>query len=533
MRSMEEARARRARVAALAAIALAAPIVLALLLVEPLGFQDLPQHLSVARLAATAPELLPPDVEQVAVPLWQPYRALYALLGLLGPTHVLVMGRLLVALYVLGTAIALVRLVLVFEQGDPRLALAGAPLAGSLMLWSGFLNYQLAMPVLLFLIAELATLVERRREGPLRRPLATALACVVLLYLLHPLVLSLAAALAVVAVALAWDGERRRVALLATPALLALALAAVAMGLTVSLSHPSERGLVAEVFGQLSFEEVFRRLKLVLRNAWVSYEVDRHNPTLRGTVAWLGALVAVAGLAVVARPRRAIGRHGLLVVIAFAACLGAALVLPHKVGDLGYAGARFGLPALLFLTALAAGPFATEAGKRVAIPLVVAGCATLSLGTTEALVAVGNELAPVARIARTLAREPRVPRVLPLCLHRRTSVVTNGFEVAVSAHDYVNVATGGSNPYLFDNPFLPIRLKANRLAGPGLFDPLGYDGAKHGAGATHLLVRLGSSNRKQQEPDPMALALVAEIARTHDLVLQDGDWLLFAAREGR
>jgi hypothetical protein len=283
-------------------------------------------------------------------------------------------------------------------------------------------------------------------------------------------------------------------------------------------------GLLAQVASELSPGMMASRLALLLSNTFVHYE------PYRAAIAKTATFVTGAGLALGALGARgsALGdrRPAVLLWVALLLTLLPTLLLPHRVSDLAYTGSRFALPALLLLVAFCSSrPRAEGARARwAARALAFAGSAALSLVVAETVLSVSRELAPATVLARRLAGVRPAPRILPLFVDPRTRVVTRGFDLAVHSHDAINLVTGGSDPYLFDNPFLPVRLKANRVVGPGLLSPLDFDSKKHGRDATHVLVRLGV-----RDPES-GRGLVERLFLTHDLEMREGDWLLFRRR---
>jgi hypothetical protein len=201
-------------------------------------------------------------------------------------------------------------------------------------------------------------------------------------------------------------------------------------------------------------------------------------------------------------------------------------VTPLQVGHLGLLGIRFGMPALFFAVALASAR-STERLRAPGLAFALAGAAVLQAIAAQAVVASSRELAPVLSFAREIEREPAPTRILPLVAAPRTAVLRDkAFDNAVHACDWINLATGGSDPYLFHNPFLPIRLTDARLPAPDVFRPDSFDPAQHGKGATHVVLRLPA----EREP-VRARALLARLADAgFEQVRQEADWVLLRRR---
>jgi hypothetical protein len=518
--------ARAARGACLG-LTVALPVAAAILVAERLGLQDLPQHLLVARLAL-APA---PGVEPTGVGL-SPYAALYALLGAFGPERVEVVGRGLVLLALLLAPIAAALAAAERPGGSPRLAaVAAVPAATSLFFWSGFLNFVLAAPVLLLLLAAWLRLARRQRAPGAAAAVA---ACLALLWLLHPL-----AALAGALVSgLGTLATRRGSAAL----LLALALGLAGAALAPVLGAPrseSEPGLVHTLLAGLAPASLSRQGGLLVSSGWF------HLEPRRAALAQLAWLLLAAGLALPwlsalrgrGRPASPAGRDAELAsragrdwLVPAAAGLAAlaAVALPFFVGPLAYAGPRFGLVALLGAAVAAARvPRGTSrAGRRAGLAVAAAGALLASLVTADALSSVGREQGGAARLGALLASEPAPRRVLPLVLDTRSAAVPNFFDVGVHAADWALLASGDADPHLFGNPLLPVRLSAEALATPGPLEAATYDPALHGRGATHVLLQLPPAG----EADPAARRVLAALARDFEPIAADGAWRLFRRR---
>jgi hypothetical protein len=528
--------ARAARGACLG-LAVALPVAAAVPVAERLGLQDLPQHLLVARLALAPAS----GVEPTGVGL-SPYAALYALLGALGPDRVEPVGRGLVLLALLLAPIAAAVAAAESPRTSPRLAaVAAVPAATSLFFWSGFLNFVLAAPVLLLLLAAWLRLARSQRAVG---PAVAVAACLALLWLLHPLA-ALAGALVSLLGAIAAvraGGARSGPALGLTALALGLAAAALAPVVGAPRAGP-EGGLVEALSSGLAPASLARQGRLLVTSGWF------HLEPRRAAIAQLAWLLLVVGLALpwlsALRDRRSEAsragrgpasvsragrpaRDGWLLPAAAGLAALAAVALPFFVGPLAYAGPRFGLVALLGgAVAAARVPRATSrAGRRLALGLATAGALLASLVAADALLSVGREQGGAARLGELLAREPAPRRVLPLVLDTRSAAVPAFFDAGLHAADWALLVSGDADPHLFGNPLLPVRLSADALAAPGPLDAASYDPALHGRGATHVLLRLPVAG----EADPAARRVLAALAQDFESIAGDGAWRLLRRR---
>jgi hypothetical protein len=520
----------RAQAAVVAALLLA-PLLVAVVGVEALGLQDLPQHLLVAQLAATAPGELPPGVTLRSVPLYAPYRTLYAALGVLGPGAVAGVGRALVALYLLGGAGGVLWVATRLRGGEPRLAVAGVAALSSAFFWSGFLAYLLAVPFLLALVGCLLELLARRNEGALGPPLSGACLALVGLYLLHPLVLALGAVACLLAVGPAlgvlWRPEsRRRGVALVAPFLLGAPLAVVALGWVMGASGQGE-GLWSAVLA--GSDGVSHRLGVLARTASIHF-----GPVHRGWADLGAALLGVGlGLPLVQALRRrwqegagqAGGVEGGVWVVgglAGVACA-ATLAFPWVLGGLAYAGPRFALPLWALLAALAAGVAPTGRARRLAVGLTWSGTALLVAVTVHALVAVSAEQRALVELGRRWGQEPARPRVLVLSAVEHSPTVSQVWMLESAAPGQALVQGRGVPQTLFGNPFLPVAVEP--LAAPPAERPWDYDPAVgHGVGATHVLLR--SPPRRAE----IFASTRARLARDFELAATAGAWEVWRRR---
>lgn len=519
--SGEEARA------AAAGLVLLAPIVYALLAVETVGLQDLPDHLLVARLAATAPPDLPAGVTHRALPLLVPYRVIYPMLALAGRGHEHAVARVLLLVYLIGSAAAVAAIARQFRRFDPWSALAAVPLAVSLVFWGGFIVYLLALPVFLWLVwAELRCLGPM--VTPMRRRFEAAIAVAfVILYLLHPLVLL---ATAWVSLSACVAARRRGIAFASWPRLLGVALALTSMVLVVRAAGAGGAPLAG------GGDDLGERGALLLGNTFAHFGPAHRTAAAVASAFLLFGLLLRAG-AGSSSARRAHDAEGLdadratVLVSAWGLCLLATLSIPFFAGPLAYAGSRFALPTLLLSVALLAAPARssprltrrTAAVRAIAGALLFAGAFVLCTHTAAALQAVSREIAPVRALGRTLARSPVAPSVVRITFEPRSSAVSDTFCLGATAHVYALLESGAVDTELFDNPFLPVALVGDHPRSPNIFQPERYD-RRQARGATHVLLRLPG----------LGLASTSDSRRvvvrlTRDFVLDSraGPWLLW------
>jgi len=516
----------------------ALPYLLALLLTTPIAvvlslqpfppLQDLPQHLLVARLSVTPAQERPPEVIDQPAGMPLPYRPIYSALSLAGPDSVLLLGRLSVALAVLCAAFCAVYAGSAQENYDPWLLATSGIAAGGFMLWSGFLAFLLAMAPLLLLVGAFARLLG---DAPPARPLSIGLAAALLLYLLHPLVALLGAAIALVAIVLSLMPDSKA----ARPHLLALGLTAcvgAALSTAIVLSGSPEQSGPGLLSAALDARDLPKRLWLLLDAQGIHLAEGR-----RGLARFL-SLAMLLGLAL---PRLgairgdhegpADARPGqTLVRIACAGSALATLVLPFHYGSLHYFGTRFALPAWLLLpAALGAVPVPNKRLRRGSRILAFGSALGLSLLTANGLQLAGDELVPLEEIGAVLKRESKPIRLFPLSMQWRSQVVVRIVDNSLSAHDYALVIAGGVSPHLFTNPLLPIQLESSkRLRSPPLTEPLRYDPRRHGRGASHLLLRLPPF--PPGSPPPGLKRFLERIANDYRPLCKSGAWRLYRRR---
>jgi hypothetical protein len=511
-----------------AGVLVLAPIVYALATVEALGLQDLPVHLLVARLAATAPEDLPAGVAHVQVPLLFPYHLIYPILELGGRGSEHAVARVLLLFYLLAATGAVVAIGREFRRFDPWNALAAIPLAVSMVFWSGFIVYLLAIPVFLWLLW-----AELRRLGPMdmhvRRRLEILIAAgFLILYLLHPLVLLMGVWVSLTAGAVAL--RRRGTAVALWPRLVGAALGLASMLLVIHAALA--RGTPLTSGG----DDLVERVALLFGNTFVHFG-PVHRPGAK-----VASVLLLAGLFLrwyagsrsgVSAPGSACVDRDRTVVLASAwgCCLIATLVIPFFAGPLAYAGTRFALPTLLLSVALLAGPLGPKAGlTRLAIAthacagsLVLAGAFLLSTLTAAALDAVAREIAPVRALGQTLARSGVVPSIVRITFEPRSSAVSDTFCLGATAHVYALLESGAVDAELFDNPFLPVALVGDHPRAPNIFQPERYD-RRQARGATHVLLRLPGLGLASTSD---ARRVVARLRRDFVLDSRAGPWLLW------
>lgn len=507
-----------------------APVLFALATVETLGLQDLPYHLLVARLAATAPQDLPAGVAHSQVPLLFPYHIIYLILGLGGRGSEHALARVLLLVYLIATTTAVVAVAREFRRFDPWNALAAIPVAVSMMFWSGFIVYLLAIPVFLWLLwAELRCLGPM--DTQMRRRFEVAIAVgFLLLYLLHPLVLLMSVWVSLSASAVAW--RRRGTARALWPRLVGAALGRAS---TLLVFHPAIASGTPLTGGG---DDVGERAALLFGNTFAHF----------GPVHRLGAQVAsallLAGLFLRSQAfsRSVVGAgdvnasgldvdRTLVLAAAWGCCLVATLAIPFFAGPLAYGGTRFALPTLLLSVALLAGPLGpTAALTRLAVAtragaaaLVFGGALLLSTHTAAALEAVSREIAPVRALGRTLARSGVVPTIVRITFEPRSSAVSDTFCLGATAHVYALWESGAVDTELFDNPFLPVGLVGNHPRGPNVFQPERYD-RRQARGATHVLLRLPGLGLASTSD---SRRVVARLQRDFVLDSRAGPWLLW------
>ena len=479
--------------AAAAGVLLLLPLIVAVLGVEALALQDLPQHVLVAGWAATPADALPPAVTPREVSPLAPYRLLYAALGAFGPRSAPTLARWLVVLYLVGGAAATAWVVSRRPGGDLRLAVACVPALAGCFLWSGFLTWLAALPVWLALLGCLLTLDGRRATGPLAWPLAGALAALAALYLLHPLALALGVTGCALGAApalrdLRQPTTRGRAAAQVAPLVVGAPLAAVA--LRWAGQGGAGPGLLSELWTSAG-AGLGHGVEVLLRLNAVHYAPGRRG------LADLGAGLVVVGLlaphlaALRAEgwrrldPRRA--SVGVWLLAGSAAVAAAAtLVFPWVFAGLAYAGPRFALPAWLAGVALLAARAPAGRGRRVGVALTWLGSALLVGLATQALTAVSAEQRPLVELGHTWAAAGEQPRVVSLDLVERSRVVDQVWHLERAAPGQALIACGGVPAQLFSNPFLPVAVEPLALpARPWDYDPA----AGHGRGATHVLLR--------------------------------------------
>jgi hypothetical protein len=405
-------------------------------------------------------------------------------------------------------------------------ALAAIPLTVSMVFWSGFIVYLLAIPVFLWLLW-----AELRGLGPMdtrmRQRLDVSIAAgFFILYLLHPLVLLTSVWVSLSASAVAM--RRRGAAHALWPRLVGAALALMA---TVLVVHAAVANGMPLTSGGDTLGE---RAALLLGNTFVHF-----GPAHRGG-AKVASVLLLAGLFL--RTRSGVAVHDakaagvdadrtFVLASSWGCCLIATLVIPFFAGPLAYAGSRFALPTLLLTVALLAGPLgprpaltrlasATRAGAG---GLVLGGAFLLSTHTAAALQAVSREIAPVRALGQTLARSGVVPSIVRITFEPRSSAVSDTFCLGATSHVYALLESGAVDTELFDNPFLPVALVGARPRAPNIFQPERYD-RRQARGATHVLLRLPGLGLASTSD---SRRVVARLRQDFVLDSRAGPWLLW------
>lgn len=360
------------------------------------------------------------------------------------------------------------------ESSPPWAALVVLPFVFNPMFYFGFVNFQLALP--LILLALRAHGGWALGYGSIRYGTLNGV-WVFCLFLAHPYGVAVYIPLSITASFLMWRSrELRRPAAHLSP----LAAAVVLLGYlflgggeetAAALSATDERWMpptfwigfaLLNVTGMTLFNGV-RWLELA---TWV------------GVVLLLGVTIRRQGLL-----SRAPGDHsGPLLVLTL---LGYA-TLPFWVGKYAYFNLRL-ISVALLLGALML--------RRVRLSPRV-GVALASLFAIQ-LAAAGqrqNTIAgEVAEVVDLVQELPPGKRVLPVVFSGRSAVLDEVFIHEVHSHDhnYYNLLRGGgANPSLFDSPMLPVQYRGD-VALPFPRDPMEFSWERHGSSYDLFLVRGG------------------------------------------
>jgi hypothetical protein len=462
---------------------------------EHLPYIDWPNHLGLISVLAHGEEMGALDyLRRSFAP--NPYALFYfasAALAQVLPT----VTAAKVALISVAPALALGAADLFRRQGrDPRLGLLAPLTVFGLPLGWGFASFVFTTPLLLISLARLeALLVALADRGELRaasREITLLALSLTLTYLGHALVLLATGLVGLprVAVFLLRRGEGRG-RWRATLSACALAwVPPVTLGLlrllTLDLSSaaPTETFAASGDTPWLEFPGLGER--------WLhlgGHLIDRGSPLhLRSMGAVVGLFFALGGLALFSRPPRPRLRGGL------PALAGATLALyafgPSAIArpvSVWLVHSRFATLAALFV-------FALPRAKLCGPPGIVLTGGLLAVQAYDAALQAGH-VDRVAQLAERYApvREMVPPRVtvLPLSYGLPPGDLVHHHATLRVLYFYHLVDGAAYIPYLFDNPFLPVRFRSDVKRPPAPFwrTPQRYDPKTHGRAFDYLVLR--------------------------------------------
>jgi hypothetical protein len=357
----------------------------------------------------------------------------------------------------------------------PWAALIVLPFVFNPMFYFGFVNFQLALPLILLALRAHGGWALGR--GSLRHGALNGL-WLLCLFLAHPYGIAVYIPLAATASFLMWRSrELRRPAAHLSP----LAAAAALLGY-LSLAGGGEQTAAAlTVADQRWMPPTF----------WVGFALlNFTGMTLFNGVRWLelATWMAVALLLGAAVRRsgilpRAPGDHsGTLLLLTL---LGYA-ILPFWVGKYAYFNLRL-ISVALLLGALVLRRVRTS--PRVGVALASLFAVQLAAAGQRQNV-IGAEVAEVADLVQEL---PPGKRMVPVIFSGGSAVLDEVFIHEVHSHDhnYYNLlGGGGANPGLFDSPMLPVQYRGD-VALPFPRDAMEFSWEGHGSAYDLILVRGG------------------------------------------
>lgn len=427
---------------------LAATLLLTLLSLWPVWqrrfppMQDYPQHVFLAHVMGTANDPRFDWAEHYRVSYRPgPYSAGYLVVWAL--SHAVdteTAAKLLLSIYVL--LVAALALTMARRNGGTAWpALLLFPLAFHPMWYLGFLNFIVAVPLLMFAVLDLERVAARPASaGSFLRHLPWP----VLLFLFHPYMAAVYVALGL-AGALAHVRRPKALARAAAPALVVLAAFAVWFALAPAPS-PDAMG---EPWGMRWWpaSAVASFFALTFTGMRITNGVDW--PVTAG---WIAAAALIAG--------SALRKGGTMPSVALRLCLAAALAgyaaLPFWFSYYSYFNVRLA-PIALFLAAMCLAGVRMAPAAAGTLVAVIAGLLVLSAGQQRK---VSDETAEILPLLERM--EPNAC-VLPLPFRTGSAALDPAFFYQMHYHDpcwYHVVVGGGADPTLFPNAWLPVQYRA-------------------------------------------------------------------------
>jgi hypothetical protein len=459
---------------------------------------DLPDNIALAALMddALTPGTVAAEHYRVQ-PLLVPYTAFYALAAVMVAIFGVVLGtKLTVAVIVLLLPLGLMKLCLTLGR-DPRLGLAGFGLAwGHNTIW-GFVAYKMGLGLVPFALAALASSTTPKEA--LRRSAPTAL-----LALTHAQAFGLFGLLGFWLVGR--DARPRRRPL--------IYLAHVAPGVLLLLPW-----FIARITG--GGDGLQPGQKLVEWHAFadqLSRAAAYSTRSLPGPLAEQGgetvfwALLLLPSLAVLRWRTARDDRHVLPLLLVFATTVLLYFFTPMAIGwpfSQWYIYPRFAVAVLAFACVVPPGRY--RGWWALALAPAVVAIAVLNAGVTRQFWDFGTRARHFIPIMEAVSDEPRM---ITLTLHDSDPAVP--LDPYNQFHAYVVAARGGFDPFLFDNPNVPIVYrKETKLPHPPWYQTVRTRLDQHVRHYDHVLVQGKERDPlpRQRLPKDMRLITVTESGR--------------------